>query len=134
MTSNMPRTAIIFGGLLILLGVAGYAIGLLGDYASWTSLIPAFPGVLILLAGFVGMQGESVRKHAMHFAAVIALLGALATTGGFMRAINPETFNIVSFLSVLGMLVLCAGFLVLCIKSFIAARKAREATAATPAS
>ncbi|MEL7238315.1 MAG: hypothetical protein AAGK78_05585 [Planctomycetota bacterium] len=131
----MPSTAILFGGLLILLGLAGYGVGLLGEYASWTSLIPAFPGVPILLCGLIGLQGGSARKHAMHVAAVFALLGALATFGGFKRAINPETFNIISTIAVTGMLLLCGGFLVLCIKSFIAARKARQAeTATAPAS
>ena len=37
----MPSTAIVSGILLILVGIAGYAIGVVNDNASLTAMIPA---------------------------------------------------------------------------------------------
>ena len=127
---NTPKLAIIFGAALIVLALAGYAVGLLGEYASWTSLIPAFPGVPILVCGIIGLRAGSARKHAMHVAVVFGLLGTLATFGGLKRAINPDTFNIISTVAAVGMLLLCGTFTALCIRSFIVARKARQAESA----
>ena len=121
----------LFGGALIALALIGYGIGFLGEYASRTALIPAAAGVPIFLCGLIGQRGGATRKHAMHVAAVFGVLGALATIGGLMRVVNPETFNIFSAISVVGMLLLCGGFVVVCVLSFREARKARQADAAS---
>ena len=122
----MPRVALVIGVLLTLLGVGGYLIGMAGDYASWTALIPAMAGVPIALCGLIGLAGEAARKHAMHFAAVIALLGALAPLGRLPTTLTSDPINPVAVTSLAGMLSLCALFVVLAVRSFVAARRARQ--------
>jgi hypothetical protein len=74
----MARFTILIGLLLTLVGVGSYFYALLtvGDAngPSPTALIPAFAGVPILLLGCVALK-ESLRKHAMHIVALLALLG-----------------------------------------------------------
>ena len=79
----MAKTTLIFAGLLILLGVGGYAAasaGVMGAKASPTALIPAVVGILIGICGVVALR-ESLRKHAMHGAVLVGLLGCLAGAG-----------------------------------------------------
>ena len=88
MVSNMPRTALIFGGLLVALGVVGFVIGGL-DWSTKTALIPAVAGLPILILGYVGTLGDTARKHAMHVALLVALLGALATLPPILTRVIP---------------------------------------------
>ena len=73
----MPRLTIIFGPLLILLGAGGY-FGT--GQTSVTALIPAFFGVPFLLLGLVALK-DGLRKHAMHAASLLALLGVIGALG-----------------------------------------------------
>lgn len=128
MTSNMPLVTIGYGSLLIVIGVVGYfATG----QASVTALIPAFLGIIAETCGVLA-RNERFLKHAMHGAAMVGLLGTLGT----MRALPqiPNLLNgsaerpaavaaqILTFL-------LSAIFVALCVRSFIEARRAREAGA-----
>jgi hypothetical protein len=132
----MPAYAIFFGLLLTALGVTAYASpDTLGGGKPYqiSALSPAFIGLPILLAGVISLANPGARKHAMHGAAVLGLLGTL---GGLVPAILRK-FEIQTAVVVgLTMSVLSALFLGLCIKSFIDARKARQKEAggsATPA-
>ena len=129
----MPQLALLIGGLLTLLGVRGYLPGLAssGDEASWTALIPAFAGVPILICGFVAMRNAEARKHAIHAALAIALLGFLASLGGlYMRVLNPEVpSSWLAKTTIIGMLLLCLGFVVAGVNSFIRARRDRAGQA-----
>src|SRR4029453_1849304 len=70
----MTGTTRTFGLLLIALGVIGY----LGTgRTSMTALIPAYFGAAFLVCSIIARQ-ESARKHAMHAAVAIGLLGAIA--------------------------------------------------------
>ena len=122
----MARSAIITGSLLTLLGVAGYVIGMMDGKASWTAFIPAFAGVPILFCGIMAQKPEC-RMHAMHGAALFALLGFLAPLGRLIPTAvrNGVTFNAAT-LSMVAMAVICGVFLVLCVRSFIQARQARQ--------
>jgi hypothetical protein len=127
-----------FGIVLSGLGAMAYAMpDLLGvgkdgappTVGSPTSLSPAGIGALLILAGAVSLAAPGARKHAMHLAAVGGLLG---TIGGLVPVILrnfqfAETAVKVGLL--MSLLSLC--FLALCIKSFVDARKARQA-AETP--
>ena len=119
---NMPRTTIVIGLLLILQGVGFY----FGTHTkSLTALIPTFFGVPIALLGCVALK-ESLRKHAMHGAVTLALLGLLAPIGRIASA----GFKLsAAGVSLLLMILLCGALLVLGIKSFIDARR-RQAAAA----
>ena len=61
------------GGLLVATGVIAYVAT---GAASFTALIPAAVGVLLLIAALIGRRSEKARKHAMHAGLAIALLGA----------------------------------------------------------
>lgn len=124
----MARTAIIFGLLLISVSLGTIAYN--GGFKSPSIFIPAGIGAVIGLCGLVGLS-EGLRKHAMHLAAAVSLLGGLGCAGmgarllskmGTEDAPGPDKLG-----SVFGTAVLCLVFLALCIKSFIAARKARTA-------
>src|SRR5262245_5853683 len=70
----MPATTRLIGILLILLGIAGY---LLTGRTSITALIPAFFGAVYVVIALVA-RGEAARKHAMHTAVALSLIGAVA--------------------------------------------------------
>ena len=126
----MGPVTILFGVLMILLGFGGY---LLTGRQSWTALIPAIVGAVFVLLGALA-RNDRLRKHVMHAAAALALLGFL----GMIRAIvafirwktgGPEPARPAAVVSqsILGVLLLV--FVVLCVRSFIAARRNRGAAA-----
>lgn len=119
----MPPLAIGFGALLTIVGIAFYFAS---AHHAPTSLIPVGFGVLLLILGVIGRRGDKARKHSMHLAAVVSLIG---TVGGFFMAWKPPAEGkpksqlAVTEQVILG--ALCAIFLILCIKSFIDARRNR---------
>ena len=123
----MPGLTIVFGLVLVALGVLGY---LVTGRQSPTALIPAIPGVLFLVLGLVA-RNPGARKHAMHVAAGLALLGALGTISGvvkFFRMLGgAEVERPAAVRSQAIMCVLCLVFVALCVRSFIATRRSREA-------
>ena len=126
----MPQLTLALGLLLILLGAGGY-FG--PGQTSITALIPAFFGAVFLLLGLVALK-EGLRKHAMHAASLLALLGVV---GALMRPVKMLSagkfeFNVAAA-SQLAMAALCGLFLVLCIKSFVDARLRRKPDAADKA-
>jgi hypothetical protein len=127
--SMMPQLTLLIGGLLTLLGVGGYLLGFStgGDDASWTALIPLFAGVPILICGWIAMRNAEARKHLIHAALTIALLGFVASLGGlFMRVLNPDVpSSWLAKTSVIGMLLLCLWLVVAGANSFIRARRER---------
>jgi hypothetical protein len=123
----VASTALAFGTLLILLGVVGYvATGMV----SVTALIPAAFGLLLALLGLLARQ-EALRKHAMHAAAALALVGFLATVSVFAGPLpallaGGDVARPAAVISRAVMAILMLVFLVLCIKSFRDARLARK--------
>jgi lysylphosphatidylglycerol synthetase-like protein (DUF2156 family) len=121
----MANTAIWFGLALILLGVGGYAAT---GGQSPTALIPAAFGLLLALAGFLG-RDPAKRKLMMHIAATVALLGFLGSVQGLLKLpalLGSEPLErpaAVMAQSVMG--ILCLVFTVLCVRSFINARRSR---------
>lgn len=118
----MPRIVMVFGLLLILLGLVGYVVLADPEARSVTALIPAFAGLPILLAGLVALK-PGARKHAMHVAMLFALLGAVAPWMRLVKAFQ-EGFELNEKTGVqLTMSLLCLVLLVLGIRSFITARR-----------
>jgi hypothetical protein len=126
-----------------LIGVILSGIGLVGWYgagAGWfeaeqspTALIPAWIGVALMICGMIVTVKESARKHAMHVAAMIALLGAIgAPMRPVMKLAKGESVNFegIAFVSQAATSLLCLAFVVLAVRSFIAARRARQSGAA----
>ena len=123
---NMPLVSNLCGIILILIGIAGYIHGVSTDHASPTALIPAAFGILFLILGVASQMKESLRKHLMHAAAVVALLGLLAVGGRLLSKLGDLTMS-AAVLSQLAMALVCLAFLILAIRSFSAARRARTA-------
>ena len=119
--SAMASTTIVFGILLTLLGVVGY---FLTGTSSLTALIPALFGLLLVILGFLA-RSESMRKHAMHAAAAVALVGCIGALIPLLRTSSGVRPAMAVF-SQGAMVVLTALFVVLCVRSFRAARRARK--------
>ena len=115
---SMPKITLAVGVLLVIQGV-GFYVGTGGK--SITALIPAFVGLPILVLGILARK-EAARKHAMHLAAGLALLGLLAAVG---RMASAGLSASAAGVSLLIMALLTGGFLILCIKSFVDARRRR---------
>ena len=116
----MASTTIVFGILLTVLGLAGYAM----TRTSMTALIPAFFGLVLLVLGFLA-RSDSLRKHAMHAAAVVALVGLAGALFSLLRTPLAGRAAVGVF-SQAAMVVVTGVFVVLCIRSFRAARRARR--------
>ena len=117
----MPKTTLIFAALLIALGVGAFAISSGDGSPSRTALLPAYLGAALALLAALAMAFARARKHLMHLAAVVALLGALAPSA--VLAIRAAAMSPLALAVNLGMLVLSAGLLALMVRSFIAARR-----------
>ena len=120
----MPSTSILFGRLLILLGIIGYGYGLYSGSASVTALIPAFFFFVIMVLGHLASAKEGLRKHLMHAAVVVALLGFIAVAVRLVPRLSTIEINPASISQIL-MAVLCLTFVILAVKSFAAARSDR---------
>lgn len=129
----MSRLAMIFGGVLIFLGV-GFYVALLGmagpdDKVSPTTLIPVAFGLPILVCGVIA-RSEKYRMHAMHGAALFGILGTLGGLGmglpkiGQLLGGTAERPLAIVLQLLLG--VVCLIFVTLCVQSFIQARKDRQ--------
>lgn len=124
---GMPNLSKAVGILLVMLGALGYVTS---DGASWTALIPAFVGIPMFLFGYLG-EKENLRKHMMHAAAGLSLLGFLGTVAGIPKTISLVTGGTVERPQAAAvkaaMALICLGYLIFAVKSFIDARRARKA-------
>jgi len=112
----MPKQTLVFAALLIALGLGAFLVS-----GSRTALMPAYPGILLAVLAGLAMAFEQARRHFMHVAAVVALLGALAPAAALV--IRAAQMSPLALSVNLGMLLLNAVLLVLMIRSFIAARR-----------
>ena len=120
----MPALTIAVGGILVVLGLAGY---FLTGAVSLTALIPAAFGVVLAAAGVIA-RNERARKHAMHAAVLVALLGLLGSFRGLLQVgsfLDGTAARPAAVVSQSVMAVLTLGYLVLAIRSFIQARARR---------
>ena len=140
---TMAKTTIVFGILLIGVGLFAYfgsspKIDLQqsdvaqsevtssgGKKLPITALIPAFFGTPLLICGLIALS-EKYVAHAMHAAASVGLLGSLGGLSNSIRGILKESpnYRAVSYSFIMG--VICTVFVVLCVRSFIQARRRRQ--------
>ena len=122
----MAPLTIVFGLLLAALGVIGY---ISTGGVSITALIPAFFGAVLAILGRIALN-ERYRRHAMHMAAGVALVGFLGAARGLMGLVDlisgAEVERPAAVISQSVMALLMAVFVGLCVRSFIAARRARS--------
>ena len=81
-----------------LVGIALAVLGL-GSYwgtgrTSITALIPAFFGVVLIALAWVAARGDAARRHAMHVAMVVALLGIAGTASRLVPAVAAGTLDL----------------------------------------
>ncbi len=124
----MAKITIGLGFVLIALGLGSY-FGT--GRASVTALIPAFFGLPLLLLGLVAALNERMRKTAIQIAVVIGLLGFAGTVSGLMKLpallSGGELARPTAVAVQAGMAIVCVIFVLLCVWSFISARRASAA-------
>lgn len=108
------------GALLIAVGVVAYVVT---DAASVTALAPAVVGLPILVLGLVAGR-ENLHRHAVHGALAVALLGALGSVP-MVAGLFGDDAGAAEVTSTVTALI-CAAYVALGVRSFVAARKARE--------
>ena len=118
----MPSTTRLFGLILIVLGVASYV---LTDRTSLTAMIPAIFGAVLVICALIARANEGARRHAMHAAVAVGLIGALAALARGVPAALAGDATRPAVMSQLVMGVLLLIYVALGVQSFIAARKAR---------
>ena len=80
----MFKLSIGTGIILTVLGLGGYVMS---GGASPTALIPAAFGILFIVFGYLARK-ESMRRHAMHGAALLSLLGIIGSFKGTIAAVT----------------------------------------------
>jgi len=126
----MAKVTLVFAVLLMALGLAGYlGTGSLHP----TALIPAWVGLALGIFGFLAISpSESRRKLFMHINVTIALLGFLGGAAeairGYVHAaaagLEQDRIALASKLTMAGLLLI---YVILCVRSFMAARRSRKA-------
>ena len=120
----MPSTSIISGVLLILIGIMGYAFSIFDGNTSLTALIPAAFGLLLVILGLLAKSKENLRKHLMHAAVLVGLLGFMIPTARLVSQGKNIQVSL-AVLSQAAMALVCLFFVILSIQSFINARRNR---------
>jgi hypothetical protein len=121
----MSSTTFAFAFAYLVLGIAGFV---LTGSTHKTALIPCIFGILFLVFGLLARK-DNLRKHVMHAAVLIALLAFLGTARSLPHL--PELFNgtaekpasIITQSLNAGLSLL---FIILAVRSFIQARRARS--------
>ncbi len=107
---------------------------------SWTAFIPSIIGLILILCAVAADKAPNAKKHIMHVAVLIGLLGFLSVAGKVGTAFSEmgwwrnEPYNIVGASSLKPTtMLLTAGLLliyvILCVVSFVTARKEMAAQA-----
>jgi hypothetical protein len=118
---------IVYGFTLLVLGLVSW---LATDRVSATALIPSFFGLPLFVLGVVALR-ERWRKHAMHAATVLAAVAAAGSARGipgFLKILSGgEVERASAAFAQTVMFVLSLVFVILCVLSFVRARRARAA-------
>jgi len=127
---GMARVTYVFGVLLMLVGLVGYfATG----SAHSTALIPTWFGLALAVGGFLAVSpSESRRKLFMHINVTIGLLGLIGAIASALHGygharslgIDPDYKAMTAQLTMAGLLLI---YVNLCVRSFIQARRSRQA-------
>ena len=122
----MAKVTLIFAVLLCVLGLVGY-LGTGSQYH--TALIPTWFGLALGLFGFLAIsKSESRRKLFMHVNVTIGLLGFLGAAIEALRGygaarsagVDPDMIALASKCTMAGLMLV---YVLLCVKSFVDARR-----------
>jgi len=126
----MAKVSIGFGVILILLGAWGYATT---GAQHPTALIPAYFGLGLAWCGYFAMRnGGNRRALWMHVAVTLGLLGFLgAGSRAIVELVKAHGGSLTHEQQIAvgdqtAMAAICLVFVALCVRSFIAARRARR--------
>ena len=116
---TMENISLIYGIFLILWGIG---VSYLSDSNSITSYIPSIFGLPILLFAVLALLIPSKKKLLMH---IVVTFGLIIFLGGldFFRSLGNPFENVWADSSKLMMMITGFLFTLLCVKSFIFARK-----------
>jgi len=123
----LSKLSVTIGILMIILGAGSF---LLTGAASATALIPAFFGIAFVGLGILGIKKESMRKHVMHAALLLAILGIGGSFGGLINVLGVlggnelERPNAAYAQAI--MAIICIYFVIAGVRSFISARKTSQ--------
>lgn len=125
----MAKTAMMFGFVLMVLGVGMFVAT---GNAHPTALIPAWFGVVIALCGALARTEDAKKRMLfMHVAVTVGLIGFLFPGIMAVRAMMKSHAGLAvdrpAVHEQMAMTVICFVFVLLCVRSFIAARRARAA-------
>jgi hypothetical protein len=123
----MTRFTFAIGGILTALGIVAYVVT---GATSVTALIPTFVGLLLLVCSALARR-PALRRHSIHAALVIAVLGAGGSLMNVVKigdvfagtAQRPSAIVVSTI-----MFVLLVFYIIMGVRSFIAARRSPAAT------
>ena len=124
--SNFIRNVTLGYGVFLI--AWGIVISIVSESESITSYFPSILGAPLAVSGLMVMKKPENRKLWMHVAATFGLFCALGGIRFFMVMGDGITYASGSQLM---LLITGTAYTVLCVRSFIAARKAREAAEAS---
>ncbi len=122
----MAKVTLIFALLMVALGLASY-LGTGSQYP--TALIPTWFGVALAIFGFLAISpSESRRKLFMHINVTIGLLGFVGAAWRALQSyaharsasIEPNHIALASQAAMAGLMLI---YVLLCVKSFVDARR-----------
>jgi hypothetical protein len=125
----LAKVTVVFAVLLIALGLVGY-FGTGAQHA--TALIPTWFGAALGMSGLLAMSpDEGRRKLFMHINVTLGLIGFIGvgveSIRGYLSASHagkqPDMVALASKLTMTGLLLV---YVIVCVRSFIAARRARQ--------
>ena len=125
----MAKVTIVFGVLLVALGLVGF-FGTGGIH--YTALIPTWFGLALVAGGLLAISpSEGRRKLFMHINVTVGLLGLIgavaAALQGYSHArslgVDPDYIALAAKLTMAGLLLI---YVSLCVRSFIQARRSRQ--------
>lgn len=124
----MAKLTVVFGILLVILGGASF---ILTGHKFPTSLIPVAFGILLLIfGGMADTPDAKRRKLFMHIAVTVGLLGFLGTASSLVSVVQlingtkvfPYPAAVEEKAAMASLMLI---FVILCVRSFIAARRGR---------
>jgi multisubunit Na+/H+ antiporter MnhF subunit len=123
----MAKATICLGVLLILLGILGFVST--GSHAP-TALIPAVVGLILSILGFFALTDDAKKRMLyMHIAVTIGLLGFLGTAWSivnYIQMIRGRQFpHPIAVAEKAAMAAILLFFVLLCVQSFVSARRTR---------
>ena len=125
----MAKMTIGFGNVLIVLGLIGFVAT---GHSHPTALIPTWFGLALIVLGVLA-RTEDARKRMlwMHIAVTVGLVGFLfpgvMAVMAYVKAHGSAPARPAATEEQAAMAVICLVFVALCVRSFIAARRGRNA-------